>query len=154
MRKLEKYTQVLAVLVVGTVVRTFPAPATDPYAKPDDTWIHISGKVESVRANALTLDYGDGTITVEMDDGDRDADGYKLTKGDKVTVTDRIEDDSFETTKIKADSVYVESLATYFHASAVDEDVGDRVSVTGKMDSDLFEGRELEARTILGLEDS
>jgi hypothetical protein len=57
-----------------------------------------------------------------MDDGDRDADAYKLIKGDKVTVNGMIDDDLFETRSIEASSVYVEGIGTYFFASAADEE--------------------------------
>lgn len=103
-----------------------PAMAADttsePYAQPDDTWISISGTVETVSPNTFTMDYGEGLITVEMDDGDRDADAYKLLEGDRVTVTGKIDDDFFETTTVEASSVYVEKLDTYFYASAADEE--------------------------------
>ncbi len=61
-----------------------------------------------MQADRFTLDYGDGFVIVEMDDGDRDADAYKLIKGDKVTVNGRVDDDFFELTTIEAGSVYVE----------------------------------------------
>lgn len=99
----------------------------DPYAKADDTWITISGTVDSVRRDNFTLDYGDGLVIVEMDDGDRDADAYKLLAGDKVTVTGRVDDDLFENTKIEASSVFVENLNTTFYASAVDEETTERL---------------------------
>lgn len=99
----------------------------DPYAQPDDTWITISGTIDSVRRDNFTLDYGDGLVIVEMDDGDRDADAYKLLAGDKVTVTGRVDDDLFENTKIEASSVFVENLNTTFYASAVDEETTDRL---------------------------
>ena len=99
-----------------------PAAAEDPMTKPDDTWISLSGTVKSVTADAFVLDYGEGAITVEMDDGDRDADGYKLVAGDKVTVNGLIDDDLYETRTIEASSVYVEKLGTYFYASAADEE--------------------------------
>ncbi len=94
----------------------------NPYLVPNNTWITISGVVENVKPDAFDLDYGDGVIKVEMDDGDRDADGYKLIKGDKVTVNGKIDDDFHEMTKIEAGSVYVEKLDTFFYASAVDEE--------------------------------
>jgi uncharacterized protein YdeI (BOF family) len=94
----------------------------DPYTKADDTWISISGTVTTVAPDSFVLDYGKGIVTVEMDDGDRDADGYKLVSGDQVTVNGRIDDDFFETTTIEAASVYVDKLGTYFYASAVDEE--------------------------------
>lgn len=94
----------------------------NPYQRADDSWITISGSVESVQADRFTLDYGDGAIIVEMDDGDRDADAYKLLAGDKVTVTGRIDSDFFELTTIEAGSVYVENLGTTFFASSMDEE--------------------------------
>jgi uncharacterized protein YdeI (BOF family) len=99
-----------------------PALAESPYAKPDDTWISVDGVVEEVSADWFTLDYGRGIITVEMDDGDRDADGYKLVEGDRVTVNGIIDDDFYEVAKIEASSVYVENIGTYFYASVADEE--------------------------------
>lgn len=109
------------------------ADQPNPYLKSDDTWITISGKVESVDVDSFQLDYGDGQVTVEMDDGDRDADGYKLMKGDEVSVSGIVDDDFYEMTTIEAGSVYVDNLGTTFFASAVDEeDVASLViAVTG-----------------------
>lgn len=98
------------------------ADTKSPYLRADGTWISISGQVKNVSADTFELDYGDGLVTVEMDDGDRDADAYKLIEGDKVTVNGRIDDDLYEMTKIEASSVYVEKLGTYFYASAADEE--------------------------------
>lgn len=117
---MRKTIPLLVTFLVALVVA--PVSAKDPYAMSDDTWITISGEVESVTADAFELDYGDGMITVEMDDGDRDADAYKLIKGDKVTVSGIIDDDFFQSTTIEAGNVYVEKLGTYFYASAVDEE--------------------------------
>ncbi|MDZ7782331.1 MAG: hypothetical protein U5K56_05075 [Halioglobus sp.] len=70
----------------------------------------------------MELDYGQGNITVEMDDSDRDADGYKLIEGDRITVSGVVDDDFYESTKIEAASVYVEELGTHFYASSIDEE--------------------------------
>lgn len=99
----------------------------DPYTAADDTWITLSGTVESTDADEFMLDYGDGIITVEFDDGDRDADAYKLLAGDKVTVTGKVDDDFIEMTKIEASGVYIDNLGTTFFASAVDEETSDSV---------------------------
>ena len=104
--------------------------AEDPMTQPDDSWISVSGTVERVTNDAFLLDYGEGSMTVEMDDGDRDADGYKLVSGDKVTVNGRIDDDLFEARTLEASSVYVENIDTYFYASAVDEEDINNVIVT------------------------
>lgn len=120
-----------APLVLGAVLSASAwAGSPDPYAKADDTWISLSGEVQSVEADQFTLDYGDGMVLVEMDDGDRDADGYKLIQGDKVTVTGRVDDDFFERTSIEAASVYVENIGTTFFASSVDDESREQVIAT------------------------
>jgi len=98
-----------------------------PYTMSDEAWITLSGTVTAVDRDSFVLDFGDGTIIVEMDDGDRDADAYKLLSGDKVTVTGQIDDDFLETTKIEASSVYVDSIGTTFFSSSVDEETSDRL---------------------------
>jgi len=112
----------LAVAIASFAASGAFAGSKNPYARANNTWISISGTVKNVTPNTFTLDYGDGAILVEMDDGDRDADAYSLIEGDKVTVNGKIDDDLFETTKIEASSVYVEKLGTYFYASPVDEE--------------------------------
>jgi uncharacterized protein YdeI (BOF family) len=98
------------------------ATAQDPKMQPDETWVSVSGTVDAVSADEFVLDYGKDIITVEMDDGDRDADAYKLLEGDKVTVSGKIDNDFFEIRTIEAARVYVEKLNTTFYASALDEE--------------------------------
>jgi uncharacterized protein YdeI (BOF family) len=118
-----KTTGVSAAMATGLALSTAVSAADpNPYLKPDESWISMSGEVESVTRDSFVLDYGDGSVIVEMDDGDRDADGYKLINGDKVTVAGRIDDDFLETTSIEASSVYVENIGTTFWASARDEE--------------------------------
>lgn len=95
--------------------------AASPETAPDDAWINVSGTITEVMPDYFVLDYGKGTITVEMDDGDRDADAYKLAPGDKVNISGKIDDDLFEKRTIEAASVYVENLNTTFYASTIDE---------------------------------
>lgn len=99
-----------------------PATAQDPYSAADGSWISIEGTIAEVRSDEFTLDYGDGFVLVEMDDGDRDADAYALLEGDSVAVSGRIDDEFFETTVIEASSVYVHNIGTTFRASAIDEE--------------------------------
>jgi len=124
----------LAIAFAAVLALGFGASAAagnkDPYKMADNTWITISGEVESVDADTFMLDYGDGYVIVEMDDGDRDADAYKLLKGDKVTVSGRVDDDFLETTKIEAGSVYVENTGTTFFSSSVDEETSESLVAT------------------------
>lgn len=94
----------------------------NPYAQADDTWISLDGTVDSVSEDSFVLNYGAGTISVEMDDDDRDSTEYRFDKGMKVRVTGVIDDDFFETTSIDASSVYIEELGTYFFADADTDD--------------------------------
>ena len=109
-------------LLVFVISMPSSLAAKNPYTQPNNTWIRLAGTVKSVSADSFIMDYGSGVITVEMDDGDRDADGYNLFPGDKVIVNGKIDDDFFELTTIEAGSVYVEKLGTYFFASPVDEE--------------------------------
>lgn len=120
----------VAALIAAGLTTSALADEADPYTMADNTWITLSGEVESVDRDSFMLDYGDGYILVEMDDGDRDADAYKLLKGDKVTVSGQIDDDFFETTKIEASSVYVENIGTTFFASSVDEETSEGLVAT------------------------
>ena len=115
-------THWLGMIAAGALLASPLSAQENPYTQPDESWISIDGSVEAVVADAFTLDFGEGLITVEMDDGDRDADGYKLMTGDRVTVTGRVDDDLFEVATIEAGSVYVEGLGTYFYASSADEE--------------------------------
>lgn len=98
------------------------AQTVSPYLQPDDTWISLSGTVESVQQDSFLLDYGLGSVIVEMDDVDRDATEYEFNTGDSVLVSGLVDNDFFEMTTIEASSVYVESVSTFFHASPTDDE--------------------------------
>ena len=94
----------------------------NPYLQPNHSWISISGTVKEAGPDSFLLDYGKGMVNVERDDWDWYAEAYKLLKGDKVRVYGFIDDDAYETTKIEANSVYVQNLGTYFFANSADEE--------------------------------
>ncbi|MCH7228247.1 DUF5666 domain-containing protein [Haloferula sp. A504] len=98
------------------------ALAANPQTAPEDSWVSVSGEVTDVTPSTFDLKYDSGTITVEFDDWDADADAYKLVTGDKVTVTGKIDDGLFEKRTIEGSSVYVDSINTYYYASAADEE--------------------------------
>jgi uncharacterized protein YdeI (BOF family) len=107
---------------LASAAMALPVHAQDPYERVDEAWISIGGSVSSVSEDRFTLDYGDGAIYVEMDDGDRDADAYRLLPGDRVNVMGKIDDDMFESTSIEAAAVYVEKLGTTFYTDPYDEE--------------------------------
>lgn len=116
----------IASTLVATPVAALAADAgaenESPYLAPDGSWITLSGKVTSTTADTFMLDYGRGLVTVEMDDWDWFEESGEVLPGDNVTVYGEVDDDTFEGAKLEASSVYVESLGTYFYASAADEE--------------------------------
>jgi uncharacterized protein YdeI (BOF family) len=108
--------------VAAVMLTAAPAMGENPYQQPDETWISLSGTVVAPSADAFTLDYGEGVITVEMDDWDSYGDAYGLMDGDNVTVYGRVDDDLYELSTIEAAAVYVQNLNTYFYASSADEE--------------------------------
>jgi uncharacterized protein YdeI (BOF family) len=115
-----KLTRVLSALfVMGLCTAVF---AKSPYEKPDGSWISLTGTIVEARDNSFQLDYGQGIVTVEMDDWDWYEEGKAFIAGDDVTVYGRVDDDLYETTSIEASSVYVDDLNTFFYASSADEE--------------------------------
>lgn len=107
------------------VLITIPvfAQAANPYARSDRSWIGLNGVVASASDDSFLLDYGDGLITVEMDDWDWYDEGKAIMKGDKVSVYGKIDKDLYENKTIEASSVYVQGLNTYFFANPADEEL-------------------------------
>jgi hypothetical protein len=102
---------IIAVAIAGSL------SAADPSERKDGSWITVSGTAVSPSADAFTLDYGQGTIRVEMDDWQ----GYRINDGNRVTVSGRIDDDFFETKSINASYVYDQNYSSYFYADATYE---------------------------------
>jgi hypothetical protein len=107
-----------------------PADEVEAEASPDGSWVSLTGTIVDVSLTQFVLDYGDGEITVEMDDWDFDGDARPLLINDKVAVFGYVDDDLFEKRTIEASSVYVKDLGTYFYASGADEEDFPPVPVT------------------------
>lgn len=114
-------TLLTSLLVAGCFSASIAAQ-DEPAAETDASWISLKGTVTSTDADSFMMDYGDGLVTVEMDDWDHFGDAYPLSDGDEVTVYGRVDKGLYETTTIEAGSVYVDDLNTFFYASAVDEE--------------------------------
>lgn len=113
-------------LALSTLAMSISVAAQNFESKPDQTWISVSGTAVETNPSSFMLDYGDGQITVEMDDWEWfEEEGHGLIDGDKVTVYGEVDDDFAENAKIEASSVYLEDLDTYFYANAADEETGE-----------------------------
>lgn len=143
-----------AIFILACLGITLNGFAQDPYLKANNSYISLSGTVTSSGAESFILDYGEGLVTVEMDDWDWYGEAYSLLPDDEVVVYGFVDDDFFETTTIEASSVYVKDLNTYFYASGADEESNGFIpttfydfdfSVTGKVSA--VNGREFTVDT-------
>lgn len=94
-------------------------PAQQAY---NNDYIALTGTVVSTAEDRFELDYGSGTIPVEMDDYDEYPEGKHLFENDRVTVYGYVDDEFYEKRTIEAQSVYVRNLGTQFYASGADEE--------------------------------
>ncbi|MFO7854352.1 MAG: hypothetical protein R6V44_03845 [Paracoccaceae bacterium] len=150
-----------AAALLGAAVLAAPAAAqeADLQSKRDGAWVAVSGEVVTAAANEFTLDHGQGSITVEMDDFDPDPDAAPLRPGDKVTVYGFVDDGFFEERTIEASSVWNERSNSFHYASAMDEEAvevvfiaypaitwaGPGVTIGGQVTD--IDGREFEMMT-------
>jgi len=115
----------VAGLVLAVGLGAVPAAADeepDLEADRDRDWISLTGDVVEASVERFVLDYGEGLITVEMDDWDWYDEADHILPGDRVTVYGRIDDDFYEKRTIEADSAYVYDRSTYYYASDADEE--------------------------------
>lgn len=104
--------------------------------EPDASWISLTGEVTETYDSGFRMDYGEGVVTVEMDDWDWVEEGQALLSGDDVTVYGRVDNNLYAKRTIEADSVYVEGLDTYFQANDLDEEEFTPLAVTAPIDLD------------------
>lgn len=126
--------------------------ATVEQAK-DDSFISVSGTVIQATPDGFKLDYGEGSIWVEMDDFDAYKEGYGILLNDDVIVTGYVDADFYENKKIEADSVYVDDIMTSFQASSTDDEDFDRFAIVDAVAiPKVFEETKLAAEWIIQVE--
>lgn len=79
-----------------------------------ETWISISGTVVNPKPAEFTLNYGDGTIAVDMQDWKWYKKNNSEMSGDKVTVYGILDETLFDGKSIDATSIYDQKLGKYF----------------------------------------
>jgi hypothetical protein len=105
---------------IASVLAAGPALAEDgPYLHPDNSWISLRGIVVEVDEQVFTLDYGRNTVEVGMDNWNWFTATGEAIEGDRVIVYGEIDADTFEQSTIEANSLYVESMGTYFYEASV-----------------------------------
>lgn len=122
MRNIAAWLTACIAAVTALAMAPVIAQESGPYTDPEVSWISISGTVDAVEADQFALDYGQGLLTVEMDDVDRNAADYTLAPGDRVAASGVVGEEFLGTTTLEASSLYIEKLGTTFYASGVEED--------------------------------
>lgn len=102
--------------LIASAVLAAPAVAQMPKLQPDESYVSISGTVVNSDDDEFTLDYGQGQISVEMDDWEWQNEDMEVLPGDEVTVYGRVEKHLFVDASIEADSVFIEDPATYYYS--------------------------------------
>lgn len=103
-----------AALAASLVFGLGAVAGDNPAAQP--TWISISGRLMEMGDDSFVVDYGEGEITVTLRAEDRDGEGYKMLRGDRVTLSGRVDKTLFADTTLTASSIFVEDVGTYFFA--------------------------------------
>ena len=102
------------------------APAAQsPYELSNHSWVTLTGEVVATREGQIALDYGGGSIGVELDDRDRFDEANLVSPGERLTVFGRIDADFGEVRTIEADSIFVHSTQTYYSDMSAADDEAD-----------------------------
>lgn len=109
-------------MTMTAIIFTAPIMAQNPYTAVNNTWLTLNGTVTSAGPSGFELNYGKGSVRVEMDGWQWYHADYPIIDGSRVRVHGKIDDDRWEITSIEADSVYVKDLNTYFYANEMDEE--------------------------------
>ena len=109
------FTHYLSLILATCLLAVSAARADDKVmSQPDQSWISVSGKAVSVSDHGFELDYGEGMVSVEMDDWDWFPEGRQLMPGRQVTVHGKIDDDMYEARSIEAGKVFVKDFNSVF----------------------------------------
>ncbi len=101
-----------ASISVAAWAQVEPGPGTNnPHQVPEGSWVGITGQVESTGPGSFMLDYGKGTIKVDLEPTSTKQ--HAFIKDEQVRVYGLVDDGFFKAKTIKAHAVYVESLQTY-----------------------------------------
>lgn len=119
-----KSKPILTSLFITSFLATAPAFAADADSeKQGGSWIILSGEVASSDdSDTFTMSYGEDTVRVELDNWSWADQPGQVREGDKVKVYGRVDQDTYETETIEADSIYVENLGIHFHGGARGEE--------------------------------
>lgn len=124
--------------------------------------IDVSGTIVSTSADSFYLDYGEGLILVEMEGWQWYEQRRSQIDGDDVTVYGRMDEELLSREVIRASSIFVEDLNTFYYSSRGDKEFnpraityslpvvsrGHQMNITGTVEN--IEGRQFTLETGIG----
>ena len=122
MRSLTNTPRVALFLFLASFGFSAQAEQASPYQLKDGADIKLNGRVTEAAAHTFTLDYGKGSIIVELDDYDSYEEGYNIEKGDQVVVWGKVDADPGQQRTIEAGHVYIPEIDLRIEASTDDEE--------------------------------
>ena len=133
------------VLSMAALAVPLQAQDVSPYRLKNGDTIKIAGGVSKAAAKTFQLDYGKGTITVELDDYDSYEEGFNIVDGDQVIVTGKIDADPGQKRSIEARRVYIPAVDLEVFACSTDEEDTESKVFT----QTLSDGTEIDLRGII-----
>lgn len=109
-------------IVVMLIISLSVALAKDPHKAPNNSWISLSGIVTTPGVSSFEMDYGEGNVTVEIDDWGWYKEDDPILEGDRVTVYGYVDRNEFEKTSIEASSVFVRDINHRYYADSDDDE--------------------------------
>lgn len=114
----------IALVITASALMTNAAVAKKLDDKSDGSWVSLKGSVVAREDNSLLLDYGENTITVELDDWEQSQEAARVLAGAQVTVYGEVDDDFYENRTIEAQSIYIEQTNTVLSGPSPHDDEG------------------------------
>ncbi|WP_156824219.1 hypothetical protein [Salinimonas chungwhensis] len=100
------------------------------------TWMTLTGSVTRTDQQSVTVDFGEGEITVETDALMLDERAFEKLQGASVTVTGMLNQNLLENGKMRAASLYMQDIGTAFIASESVENESDMLISAAGVDLD------------------
>lgn len=110
-------TKPLVAAVALAISTSSMAETMNPHDKDDDAQVTMSGTMTKIDGDEFVLNYRDGSITIELEDWERDAEDLNFKNGAEVTVFGEIDNDLFTDSTIEAEAIYIKSTGSYYYAS-------------------------------------
>lgn len=108
-----------------------------PASAIENTWLTLSGEITKTSSDSFVINTGSDKVNVEFDDGDRDGDAQVFNRGDKVTVSGKVDKGLFTEAALDASSVFAHDWNTTYVSNPNDEPVYDRYIASAVVPDDL-----------------